>query len=44
MLFADLVSFTSFSEGRDPELVRDTLSRYFKVSKEAIERHGGRVE
>lgn len=29
VLFADLVGFTSLSEGRDPEDVRDLLSRYF---------------
>ncbi len=44
VLFADLVSFTSYSEGRDPELVRETLTRYFEATRHAIEHHGGRVE
>jgi hypothetical protein len=44
VLFADLVSFTSFAESRDPEVVRDTLTRYFDAVREVIERHGGRVE
>jgi len=44
VLFADLVAFTGYSEGRDPEIVRDTLSRYFEATQAVIERHGGRVE
>ena len=44
VLFADLVAFTHFSEGRDPELVRDTLTRYFEATREVIEHHGGHVE
>jgi class 3 adenylate cyclase/tetratricopeptide (TPR) repeat protein len=44
VLFADLVAFTSYAEGRDPELVRDTLTRYFEATRAVIERHGGRVE
>ncbi|MEX1345785.1 MAG: adenylate/guanylate cyclase domain-containing protein, partial [Candidatus Limnocylindrales bacterium] len=44
VLFADLVAFTSYSEGRDPELVRETLTRYFEATREVIERHGGTVE
>jgi class 3 adenylate cyclase/tetratricopeptide (TPR) repeat protein len=44
VLFADLVAFTRFSEGRDPELVRDTLWRYFDATRGVIERHGGQVE
>jgi class 3 adenylate cyclase/tetratricopeptide (TPR) repeat protein len=44
VLFADLVGFTPFAEERDPEAVRDTLSRYFAVAAEVIERYGGRVE
>ncbi|MEX1296856.1 MAG: AAA family ATPase, partial [Candidatus Limnocylindrales bacterium] len=43
-LFADLVAFTHYSEGRDPELVRETLTRYFEAAREVIERHGGQVE
>jgi class 3 adenylate cyclase/tetratricopeptide (TPR) repeat protein len=44
VLFADLVAFTRYSEGRDPELVRDTLTRYFEATRSVIERHGGHVE
>ncbi|HYN69745.1 MAG TPA: adenylate/guanylate cyclase domain-containing protein, partial [Candidatus Eisenbacteria bacterium] len=44
VLFADLVGFTTLSEGRDHEEVRDLLSRYFDASREIIERYGGSVE
>jgi class 3 adenylate cyclase/tetratricopeptide (TPR) repeat protein len=44
VLFADLVGFTSLSEGRDPEEVRELLSRYFDATREQIERYGGTVE
>lgn len=44
VLFADLVGFTSLAEGRDPEAVRELLSRYFEQAAEVIGRHGGSVE
>ena len=44
VLFADLVAWTDYSEGRDPELLRETLTRYFDATREVIERHGGVVE
>jgi class 3 adenylate cyclase/tetratricopeptide (TPR) repeat protein len=44
VLFADLVGFTSLSEHRDPEEVRDLLSRYFERCRSLIERYGGTVE
>jgi predicted ATPase/class 3 adenylate cyclase len=44
VLFADLVGFTTLSESRDAEEVRDLLSRYFDVCREMIERYGGVVE
>jgi class 3 adenylate cyclase len=44
ILFADLVGFTTFAEGRDAEDVRDTLSRYFDLASEVIGRYGGTVE
>ena len=44
VLFADLVGFTSLSESRDPEAVRELLTRYFEVAREVIERYGGVVE
>jgi class 3 adenylate cyclase/tetratricopeptide (TPR) repeat protein len=44
VLFADLVGFTSHSESRDPEEVRDLLSRYFDTCRQLITRYGGIVE
>jgi class 3 adenylate cyclase/tetratricopeptide (TPR) repeat protein len=44
VLFADLVGFTSLSEDRDPEEVRDLLTRYFETCRQLIGRYGGTVE
>ncbi|MDP8931415.1 MAG: AAA family ATPase, partial [Actinomycetota bacterium] len=44
VLFVDLVGFTSLSESRDPEDVRDLLSRYFESGRRLIELYGGVVE
>jgi class 3 adenylate cyclase/tetratricopeptide (TPR) repeat protein len=44
VLFADLVGFTPFAEERDAEDVRETLSRYFEIAREVVERYGGTVE
>jgi class 3 adenylate cyclase/tetratricopeptide (TPR) repeat protein len=44
VLFADLVGFTTLAESRDPEEVRELLSRYFDVCRELVERYGGTVE
>ncbi|MGZ6344008.1 MAG: adenylate/guanylate cyclase domain-containing protein [Candidatus Limnocylindrales bacterium] len=44
VLFADLVGFTPFAEERDPEDVRETLSRYFDIAADVIARYGGTVE
>jgi class 3 adenylate cyclase/predicted ATPase len=44
VLFADLVGFTTLSEHRDPEAVRELLSRYFDRCRTLIERYGGTVE
>ena len=44
MLFCDLVGFTPLSESRDPETVRELLSRYFAVAQTVIGRYGGVVE
>ncbi len=44
VLFGDLVGFTPFAEERDSEDVRDTLTRYFDLARELIERYGGTVE
>ena len=44
VLFADLAGFTSLSELRDPEEVRELLSRYFDSCRRLIELYGGTVE
>ena len=44
VLFADLVGFTTLSESRDSEDVRELLSRYFDTSRRLIELYGGTVE
>jgi len=44
VLFADLVGFTTLSESRDPEEVRELLSRYFDSCRRLIELYGGAVE
>ena len=44
VLFADLVGFTPLSESRDPEEVRELLSRYFDECRTVIGRYGGSVE
>ncbi len=44
VLFADLVGFTQISESRDPEEVRELLSRYFESCRRLVELYGGTVE
>jgi len=44
VLFCDVVGFTPLSESRDPEAVRELLSRYFDVARTVIGRYGGAVE
>ena len=44
VLFADLVGFTTLSESRDAEEVRELLSRYFDTCPTLIARYGGTVE
>jgi class 3 adenylate cyclase/tetratricopeptide (TPR) repeat protein len=44
VLFADVVGFTALSESRDPDEVRDLLSRYFDAARQIILRYGGTVE
>ena len=44
VLFADMVGFTAFAEGRDAEAVRDLLTRYFDLARDVIERYGGSIE
>jgi class 3 adenylate cyclase/predicted ATPase len=44
VLFADLTGFTSFSERRDAEEVREMLSEYFDISRRIVDSYGGHVE
>ena len=44
VLFADLVGFTTLSESRDSEEVREILSRYFDSCRRLISLYGGTVE
>ncbi|MGZ5213769.1 MAG: adenylate/guanylate cyclase domain-containing protein [Actinomycetota bacterium] len=44
VLFADLVGFTTLSQHKDAEDVRELLTRYFDTARATIERHGGLVE
>jgi class 3 adenylate cyclase/ATP/maltotriose-dependent transcriptional regulator MalT len=44
VLFSDLTDFTPLTEQLDPESLHQVMARYFKAMRDAIERHGGRVE
>src|SRR5438876_2729547 len=44
VLFADLVGFTSLSEGLDPEDVSTVQDAYFAAVRETVGRYGGRLE
>ena len=44
VLFCDVVGFTPLAESRDPEEVRELLSRYFALARTIIGRYGGAVE
>ncbi len=44
VLFADLVGFTTVSEGRDAEEARELLSRYFETARTIVDRYGGTIE
>ena len=44
VLFADLVGYTTLSEGRDFEDVRELQTRYFDTCRTIIERYGGTAE
>ncbi|MEO6577430.1 MAG: adenylate/guanylate cyclase domain-containing protein, partial [Candidatus Limnocylindria bacterium] len=44
VLFADLVGFTTLSESRDPEIVRELLNRYFETATQIIGAYGGTIE
>ena len=44
VLFADLVGFTTISEARDAEDVRELLGSYFDACRSIVERYGGTIE
>ncbi|WP_242864618.1 adenylate/guanylate cyclase domain-containing protein [Microbacterium testaceum] len=44
VLFCDLVGFTTLSQTRDAEDVREMLSEYFAAARTIIARYGGTVE
>jgi len=44
VLFADLTGYTAFSDGRDPEEVREFQTDYYDQSRRVIERFGGVIE
>lgn len=44
LLFTDVTGSTALGEQLDPEAYRAVMGRYFAVSREAVERHGGTVE
>ena len=44
VMFTDLVGFTGLAEDRDPEAVRELLSRYFDTATQIVQLHGGTVE
>ena len=44
VLFCDLVGFTTFSETRDPEDVRDGLGEYFAAARRIVGDYGGTIE
>ena len=44
VLFCDLVGYTSLSESRDAEDMRELLSGYFDIARRLVERYGGVVE
>jgi class 3 adenylate cyclase/tetratricopeptide (TPR) repeat protein len=44
VLFTDMVNSTGLAERLDPEAMRLIQDRYFRASREVIERHGGVLE
>jgi class 3 adenylate cyclase len=44
IIFADLEGSTAMEERLDPEIVRALLTRFYLLSREILERHGGTVE
>ncbi|MET0882499.1 MAG: adenylate/guanylate cyclase domain-containing protein, partial [Acidimicrobiales bacterium] len=44
VLFADLVGFTTLSEGNDPEQVKNVVDRCFQRLVSVVESYGGKVD
>ena len=44
VLFCDVVGSTELGERLDPEVLRDTMARFYAVAREPVERHGGTVQ
>jgi class 3 adenylate cyclase/tetratricopeptide (TPR) repeat protein len=44
VLFADMAGSTALGEQLDPEEMRRILARYYAISRESVEQHGGTVE
>lgn len=44
VVFADLVGYTTLSEGRDPEDIRSMLTLYYDRCREIIDRYGGTTD
>ncbi|HTU77848.1 MAG TPA: adenylate/guanylate cyclase domain-containing protein [Solirubrobacteraceae bacterium] len=44
VLFVDLVGYTSLSESREPEDMRELLGRYFESARTIVDRYGGTLE
>ncbi len=44
VLFGDLVGFTTLSESRDPEEVREMLTAYFEECRAVVDQYGGELE
>jgi class 3 adenylate cyclase len=44
LVFTDVAGSTAMAEGRDPEVIRAAMSRYFSEMRAIVEEHGGIVE
>jgi class 3 adenylate cyclase len=43
-VFSDVVGSTQLGERLDPEVLRRVMTQYFEAMRDAVERHGGRVD